>query len=325
MALASVQQKVKVLDQRMRGVAIGGVRILVGLMWLANLHWKVPAKFGQDTGGGLYKYSFSVTRHSTFAPFTWITEHVVLPHFQLFGWFTLLVETSVAALLLIGYRTKIVALLGASMSIPIFLSVLYYDRSDEWSWSYLLMFGANVMLYAADAGKFGGLDGVLAKASDGARSRALVCLGAVGAVVGLVGLWVARSQGFAGRKVALLGSDAGFKAANGQITRRWELKLLFFNPLWALLTVALGIVLIVGAKQVQVAWVGVAGFAGLAVMAMVLKTMNYQRDDGTSQVISAAPNVAFWGALAVGAAVLTVTPRSTRSKIALPVTNFTTG
>ena len=160
--------------------------------------------------------------------------------------------------------------------------------------------------------------------SSASRSRALVCLGAVGAVVGSVGLWVARSQDFAGRKVALLGSDAGFKAANGQITRRWELKLLFFNPLWALLTIALGVALIVGAKQVRGAWVGAAGFAGLAVMAMVLKTMNYQRDDGTSQVISAAPNVAFWGALALGAAVLAMTPHPSRSNTEPPVTNFAT-
>ena len=56
-------------------------------------------------------------------------------------------------------------------------------------------------------------------------------------VIGLLGLFVARSVDFASRQAALLGSDAGFIDGD-RLVRRWELKFLWFNPLWALLTIA---------------------------------------------------------------------------------------
>jgi len=99
--------------QRTNHVVIGGVRIITALLWLANLHWKVPPAFGEDTGGGLYKYVESVTRHSPFAPYTWVVEEAVLPNFRLFGWITLVVESLIALLLLVGYRTRPAALAGA--------------------------------------------------------------------------------------------------------------------------------------------------------------------------------------------------------------------
>jgi thiosulfate dehydrogenase (quinone) large subunit len=151
-------QRLDDLDRRCRGVVLGLGRITLGLLWLANIHWKVPGDFGEANGGGLYKYSSSVSRNSTFAPFTWVTEQFVLPNFGFFGWFTLVTEIALAALLIVGYRTKIVALAGAAMSVPIMLSVLYYDKADEWSWSYLLMIAAHLMAYASDAGNHLGVD-----------------------------------------------------------------------------------------------------------------------------------------------------------------------
>ncbi|MEO6570246.1 MAG: TQO small subunit DoxD, partial [Ilumatobacteraceae bacterium] len=188
----SITQHLSALDARCRGAALGLARIAVGLLWLANLHWKVPNDFGEASGGGLYKYSASVSRHSPFAPFTWITEQIILPNFQFFGWFTLITETLLAALLLIGYRTKLVALAGAAMAVPIMLSVIYYDRADEWSWSYLLMIAAHVLLYASDAGGHLGVDGVLRRDASAAR-RGLMQLGVVTTAIGVAGLVVARS------------------------------------------------------------------------------------------------------------------------------------
>jgi thiosulfate dehydrogenase [quinone] large subunit len=119
----------------------------------------VPPAFGEDNGGGIFKYSESVTRNSPFAPFTWVTEELILPNFRLFGWVTLVVEVLLAVLLLVGYRTRIVALVGAAWSVPILLSVIYFDGADEWSWSYLMMIGLHLLLFATDAGRHLGLDG----------------------------------------------------------------------------------------------------------------------------------------------------------------------
>ena len=302
--LTTVRQRMSDHDEAASGAVLGSMRILAGVMWLANIHWKVPTKFGQDTGGGLYKYTLSVTRHSPFAPFTWVTKHVILPNFQLFGWVTLFVEITFAALLLIGWKTRPVSLAAAGMAATIMLSVVYYDKADEWSWSYLLMIGLHLTLFASNAGRHLGLDGVLRGNASAAR-RALTVFGAIGTVAGLLGLFVARSVDFAGSTAKLLGSDAGFVADTGKVTRRWELKLLFFNPLWALLTIAFGILLILGARRAVLAWAGAAGFGVIALVALIAKTFDYARDDGAVQVVSTGSNVAFWAGLALAGALLT--------------------
>lgn len=288
------------LERRAEGATIGGVRIVVGLMWLANLHWKVPPHFGEDNGGGLYKYAAATLRHSPFAPYRWITEHIIVENFVLFGWVTVVAETALAALLLIGYRTRIVALVGAAMSTLIFFSVIYYDRADEWSWSYFLMIGVHLLLAAVSAGKHVGVDGVLAESAVHSGT-ALRVLGWVAGLVGVVGLVVARSVDFAGRQVALLGSDAGF-TDEGRVTRRWELKLLWFNPMWALLTIAGAALLVVGVRRIAVAWVGIALFGTMAVVVFASETFMYDRDDGSLQRIGTASNTAFWAALALAGA-----------------------
>jgi uncharacterized membrane protein YphA (DoxX/SURF4 family) len=266
---------------------------------LANLHWKVPSDFGENNGGGLYKYIAAGADNAPLAPYRWALREIVLPNFQLFGWFTLISETIVAALLLIGYRSRLVALAGAVMAVPIGLSVLYYPRADEWAWSYLLMIGLHVVLWAVPSGDHLGVDGVLAGTPDRSR-RALGSVGIVGAVIGVLGLFVARSISFSGRTSALLGSDAGF-IVDGKLTRRWELKFLFFNPLWAILTIAFAALLIIGSRKVIAAYAGAAGFALIAIVVFVQQTFDYARDDGAIQKISTGTNVALWGGLAVAA------------------------
>jgi thiosulfate dehydrogenase [quinone] large subunit len=303
---SALRQRVSDIDRRAPGWVIGGARILVGLLWLANLHWKVPPAFGEDSSSGLFKYSESITRNSPFAPFTWVTEELILPNFRFFGWVTLVVELLLAMFLLVGYRTRIVALVGAAWSVPILLSVIYYDRADEWSWSYLMMVGLHLVLYATDAGRHLGLDGLLERGGDAAR-RGLAIVGSVAAGLGVVGLYVARSVEFAGSETALLGSDAGFVNSDGGITRRWELKLVFFNPLWALLTIVFGAALVIGARRARMVWVsvgGAAGFGAIAIVVFLVKTFDYVRDDGGLPVVSTASNAALWGAFALAGVLL---------------------
>ncbi|MEJ7801304.1 MAG: hypothetical protein WKF60_12340 [Ilumatobacter sp.] len=304
-----ITRRVSDFDVRFRGPALGLARITVGLLWLANLHWKVPNDFGESNGGGLYKYSESVTRNSPFAPFTWVTEEIILPNFQFFGWFTLIVEMILAALLLIGYRTKIVALMGAAMTIPIMLSVIYYDRADEWSWAYILMFTVHIALWASDSGAHVGVDGVLRRGPSDAR-RALIGVGVITTVVGVAGLFVARSVSFAGERVALLGSDAGFVDADGDLVRRWELKFVWFNPMWALLTIACGVLLIVAVKQLWAARAAGIGLIGLAVVVFATRTFDYVREDDSIQRVATASNAALWGGFGLAALLLDRAARS---------------
>ena len=114
-----LQQRIDKLTPKFNSFTIGGVRIVAALLWIANVHWKVPPDFGKKGGGGLYKYTASGAQNAPFAPFRWLLRELVVPHFQLFGWFTLLGEIALAALLLAGYRTRLVGLAGAVMAMPI--------------------------------------------------------------------------------------------------------------------------------------------------------------------------------------------------------------
>ena len=143
-------------------------------------------------------------------------------------------------------------------------------------------------------------------------------LGVIATMVGLLGLFVARSVDFATREAALLGSDAGFVGEEGQVVRRWELKFLWFNPLWALLTIACGVLFVVGARYRPVVWAGVAGFAALVVAGFVTQTFDYVRHDGAVQVVSTASNCAVWGALALAGVLLM---RRAASRCAVPATD----
>ncbi len=297
---SSLTAKFETLSERISGHILGSVRILTGLMWLANLHWKVPGAFGEDTGGGLYKYVKAGADNAPFAPYRWLLRELVLPNFAAFGWFTLISETVLAALLLIGYRSRLVALVGALMAIPIGLSVLYYPNADEWSWSYLMMIGLHLALFSSASGMRLGVDGVLA----GGRTRieaALHTLGALVVALGALGWYVARSIDFVGKRAALLGSDAGF-VVDGKLTRRWELKFVWFNPMWALLTIVAGVLLIVAAKKAVAGWAASGLLAAMAMVAFFQQTFDYARDDGATQKIATGSNVAVWGGLALVAA-----------------------
>ncbi len=109
---------------------------------------------------------------------------------------------------------------------------------------------------------------------------------------------MARSVDFAGRQVALLGSDAGF-TDDDRVTRRWELKFLWFNPMWALLTIAGAVLLVVGVRRIALAWVGIALFGTMAVIVFASETFVYAPDDESLQRIGTASNTAFWAALAL--------------------------
>lgn len=135
------------------------VRIGVGLMWLVNVNWKTPPDFGSEAGRGLYAYTKAAVSHPVFAPYSWVVEHAVLPHFHAFGWVVLVVEASLAAFLLLGLGTRFWGAVGAVQALAIGLSVALLP--GEWPWSYSLMVMANLTLAATGAGRVWGLDAVL--------------------------------------------------------------------------------------------------------------------------------------------------------------------
>ena len=286
------------MSTRSSGRAIGSVRIVAGLLWLANLEWKRPPDFGRNQKNGLYKYVDGAVAHKVFAPWSWIVEHVVLKQYTLFGWSTLLLESMLAALLLLGLWTRPVALLAALNSVAIGLSVLHYP--NEWPWSYYLMVALHVLLFATAAGRYVGLDGVRAR-GDEARRHAVTVLGVIAVIVGVVSLVLVSGRSFAAEQGKLVGWAGG------------EAKLLWFNPLSALLTAVLGVVAVLSVRlrRAELAWVAVAGFAVMALQ--VLVQWRYRNGNWTGGVFGGTgANFAFWAMFAIGiAACRPTTPAAT--------------
>ncbi len=167
-------------------LALAGLRMLVGLMWLYNVAWKQPPDFGQESGSGVYGFSQDAVEHPVFPPYSWLVEHLVLPNFTAFGWMVLVVETMLAVLLLTGTLVRLAALVGVGQSLAIGLSVA--ETPGEWPWAYWMMIGIHVVLLLTAAGRTAAVDSVRAEAAAGrGRPAAVSLLRGWGAAVGLTG------------------------------------------------------------------------------------------------------------------------------------------
>lgn len=286
------------MDTLGRRIVLASARIACGLLWMSNLHWKVPPNFGEDTGAGLYKYVVSAVENPVWGVWKWIVEEVVLPHYQLFGWMVILTDGTLTVLLLLGYKTRIAAVIGAVNAIPIFLSVLYYDKTYEWPWSYALIFFLHLMIYAVPPGEHAPrIDSVLQR-DRAARSRAFIVLGAIGVTVGAIGMWLSRDLPFATSQVAMFGHG------------RWELKLLWFNGLSAVLTILLAAAFLAGARVRLAGLAASVGFAVMAIVALFQQSWNNVSPAAPS-VIGTGSNAAFWAMFAVAGTVMFRADRTT--------------
>jgi uncharacterized membrane protein YphA (DoxX/SURF4 family) len=283
------------MEQQASGLAIGAVRIVAGTLWLANVNWKRPTDFGASNGSGLARWVDEGIKHGVFPPFTWALEHLVRPHLTPFGWFTLLAEALLGALLILGWRTRLVALAGAGMSIPIALTVL--RAPNEWPWAYYLMVGVHLLLAASNAGEHFGLDGLRRR---GENRTAWLALGVLGVVAGVAGVIAAASSPFTSKAGSLVGS------------RAFEVKLFWFNTLGALVCLLIGVLALAAwmLRRRELALAGSA-FAALAALQVLLQWRG--PGDTHGGILGATGGtLCLWLLLAIGLGV-TASGRTTRS------------
>lgn len=219
-------------NARAQSIAFAVLRILLGLMWLYNVSWKRAPDFGKDAGNGLYKFTKYAVDYPVLAPYSWVTDHLILPVFPVFGWVVLIAETALAVMLLTGTYVRLAALIGLAQSLAIGLSVAY--APNEWPWSYFLMVGAHLVLVFAVAGRVLGTDGVRGGTTS-ARTLGQVWAG-VAIIVGAISLIRSFGDPFAGRGPTLGSSDP-------------SLSLGPYNLVGSLILVAAGVLLLVGVRS----------------------------------------------------------------------------
>ena len=136
--------------------ALAGLRILLGVLWLANLSWKLPPDFGKNDPEGLL-YNFRRAEHyAVIRPLRDVAREVLIPHFTLFGWLVLLAELTAGVLLLLGLWTRVGALIGLVQSIAITLLVV--DAPNEWVWTYVMFVAIGIVVLVTPSGSRLSLD-----------------------------------------------------------------------------------------------------------------------------------------------------------------------
>jgi thiosulfate dehydrogenase (quinone) large subunit len=164
---------------RLDRLVVVGLRVAAGLLWITNLGWKVPPRFGEgipdDAPADLYQWTSSAVDYPFLPPYSWVVEHWILPNFTLFAWGVVAAEAAVGIFLILGLATRFWAVIGAAQSLVIMFTVA--NAPHEWLWAYVLMILLHAAIFATAAGRYAGLDAVLRPAWQRSGSRAARLLG----------------------------------------------------------------------------------------------------------------------------------------------------
>ena len=159
---------------------IAALRILYGILWIQQAMWKVPPDFGMAHGDGLFYWTKEMVKYSFLPPHRFFVESVVLPHFLVFAWITLLTELFIGTSHILGFVNRIGALAALGMSLNLLIGLS--REPSGWPWSYIMLAGFALLFLSTHAGRVFGLDGWLArhlKPADGAERPWVRALGLI--------------------------------------------------------------------------------------------------------------------------------------------------
>lgn len=138
---------------------LAALRIGYGVLWLQQTTWKVPPDFGMQSGSGLYYWTSEMVKYSFLPPHRLFVEFVVLPHFILFAWLTLLTELFIGVSQLLGVLSRLGALAAVAMSANLLIGLARHP--SEWPWAYIMLLGYGLLFLGTHPGRVLGLDRLL--------------------------------------------------------------------------------------------------------------------------------------------------------------------
>jgi hypothetical protein len=133
------EQPTERMDRNVQSWGPTTLRYVAALLWLSNVSWKVPPDFGEsaETCNRLCGFVQDGIDHPVLPGTAWFFDTIVQPNLTAFGWFTLLIESTLVVLLLSGRYLRTAGVLGIVQSVGIGLAVA--NTPGEWYWSYILM------------------------------------------------------------------------------------------------------------------------------------------------------------------------------------------
>ena len=135
-------------SQKLTGVLMTGIRVVLGIFWLLQITWKAPPTFGCPDGGLCLWLNMEVQSPviQLYADFVRV---IVQPNVILFGWITTLVEVFIGLTLLLGLYTRFGALIGVAWSINLLIGLANVPHEEGWYYMFLILL--NLMFVAVGA------------------------------------------------------------------------------------------------------------------------------------------------------------------------------
>jgi hypothetical protein len=110
-----------------------------------------------------------------------LLDNIIIPNIQVFGWIVWLAEFWIFLSMLLGFLTRLGAIVSIGVSAQLFISLANIPRPYEWEWSYGTIILLSIALLGAVSGRFFGLDAWLRKrlAEPAERGNVLAKIGLI--------------------------------------------------------------------------------------------------------------------------------------------------
>jgi thiosulfate dehydrogenase (quinone) large subunit len=147
-----------ILTKRLPGLPIGLLRMMFGMLWLQAALQKAPWVINAQGQrfGWLSNWLWTETQHPTFGFYKALLEHVVLPHFTVFGYVSFVVGLALGISLLVGLLTVLSGMGGALWQCNI--AIGSYAVPGEWGWLWPLLIAPHLVFAFSHAGRSVGVD-----------------------------------------------------------------------------------------------------------------------------------------------------------------------
>jgi uncharacterized membrane protein YphA (DoxX/SURF4 family) len=150
------------MDERERVLlTLAGVRVFMGVFWLVSLLWKLPGDFGKGDFLGLQQTLERAEDHAFTPVLRSLTDDVLLPHTTALGWLVFIVGLATGLSLVLGYLTRVGALLGLLQALAI--ALLVGNAPGEWLYGYLMLILLSALLLLLPVSRRMSLDDALGR------------------------------------------------------------------------------------------------------------------------------------------------------------------
>jgi len=142
-------------------------RITIGILWFAQLFWKLPPTFGcppnfavttdfSARSTGLCDWVGLMTIYSRWPLQASLVKSLVVPNLAWMGWIIFLMEAFVAVSLILGLFTRLGGVAALLQAINLYIGVSAVP--GEWPWTYIMLAVLGLIFLAIPAGRILGLD-----------------------------------------------------------------------------------------------------------------------------------------------------------------------